>query len=253
MAKTTEPVNRVVTQACLEGLVTAATQKDSIQKYRAGKFSFSPGELLLQPVIPEKTKIALNVANGDSGEDSENAARIYEALSMLTESDASDTRLWTYLSHGPLAAYMSQRWEMPANEDDASNVALRRWLFHGDGRVRAISRNGLSRLWWGAHLTKAPWEIDEFFLPLKSKDPFAYTHLLFEYQDVYEGLMGRSLGRDRHILICTLELLRRNKNLQADRESIRAFLRRLNLECFHTLLGAATLPSAMKTLERCIL
>lgn len=141
---------------------------------------------------------------------------------------------------------------MPANEDDAANVALRRWLFHGDSRVRASSRNGLARLWWGAHLTRAPWELDDFFLPLKSKDPYAYTHLLFEYQDVYEGLMGRSLGRDRHILICTLELLRKDKKLQADRERVRAFLRRLNLECFHTLLGAASYPAAMKILERCV-
>lgn len=245
-----KPMNFVVSDSCLEGLLSDAESGKSHGKYRKDGFKFSKEQLFVQPEVAAEASISLK-ANGKSSDDSDNAARLYMALPTLSEAGASDVRFWVHMTHAPLYDYMRERWPVPSNTEDATGVILRRWMLHEDNRVRAISRNGLARLWWGAHLTRAPWERDPFFAPLKSKDPFAYTQLLFEAQDVFEGLFGRGIGRDRRILIGTLDLLRQDRKLQQDRERVRAFLRRLNLESFHTLLGTVSLKTLMNRLEAC--
>lgn len=246
MTMKNEKLNFVVTEACLDRLAAEAGRAHD--NYVKKGFVFANDETLIQPSIPSTLGIKL-LLDGDAKSDADNAARLYDGLSMLSQTEASDLRLWVYLGHGPFIDYMRKRWPVTKN-DDGTNTILRRWLFHSDGRVRAISRNGLSRLWWGAHLTRAPWESDEFFIPLKKRDPYHYTRLLFTYQDVFEGLFGRSFGRDRHILLCTLNLIDSHPKLQS-REAIRSFLVRLNLASFHTLLGTASLKSLNRSLEAC--
>ena len=244
------PLNRVLTNDGLNRLERGASLKDCQEKYLEGSFLFEKKELYLQVSIPEKAKLALkNPVKNASKCDSENAAVLYDALYMITESEASDVRFWAYLAHSPLYDYMKRRWAIPADSDSAEGVISRRWLFMADTRPRALMRQGLSRLWWGAHLTRAPWEIDDFFLPVKKRDPFHYTKLLFEDQDVFEGLLGRSFGRDRRLLICVLEQIYRDKKLRGNRDRFRDFMRKINLTCVHTVLGISDFEDLMTIMK----
>lgn len=245
--------NYVLSSESLGRIVSGLSDKNAIKVYCTGGFTFKADDLYIHPSIPENIKIELNTDAAGPETDAENAKVIYNALGdKLSSSDASDIRLWVYLSHGPLFKYMQARWPVSDEYEKAVKTVAGRWLFQAYSPVRGLSRHGLSRLWWGARLTRAPWETDEYFAGLKCPDLFRYTKVAFEYQDVFEGLWGRGMGRDRHILIGILEFIRQNKDLHKDREKMRAFFRRLNLEGFHSLLGTTSLKILMRRLEACL-
>src|SRR6266404_3625505 len=47
--------------------------------------------------------------------DSENVRRVFQWLHHLTPVQASDPRLWVYLTHGPYANYTAARWPIDAD------------------------------------------------------------------------------------------------------------------------------------------
>jgi len=58
-----------------------------------------------------------------------------------------------------------------------------------------VNRNALARLWWGAEMVSS------------LTDPTAYTRLMFKNQDLFEAIIGRSLGRFPEALQIILEEL----------------------------------------------
>lgn len=104
--------------------------------------------------------------NEDSKNDAENAIRLYSAMKCLSDTQATDERLWSGLCHGDFWEYMHTRWkESKFNRDPASSL-LWRYFFNMKGGIRrALFRNTLSRLWWIGRLT-----YDE-----SRKDPFELT------------------------------------------------------------------------------
>ncbi len=241
--------NYVLSSESLGRLTDGLRDVNMLNAYRSDGFEFAADDLYLHPSIPENLKVDLNTDSAGSETDAENARIIYNAFRILSASDASDIRLWVYLSHGPLFKYMKTRWPVADDNEKAAKRVAERWLFQNNSPVRALSRHGLSRLWWGAHLTYAPWELDEYFAELECSDQFMYTKVAFEYQDVCEGLWGRGMGRDSHILIGILECFRKNKGFHKDREKVRTFFKQLNLEGFHSLMGTVSLKVLMRRLE----
>ena len=73
------------------------------------------------------------------------APRLHFAL-RLSRRRASDPGVWTWLATGPLKRYMERRW--PKSTKDTKNPW---WHYTG----RDLLRNGISRLWWGAEMTRS--------------------------------------------------------------------------------------------------
>lgn len=248
--KTPDKFNRLVASSCLERLGQEAQNGEWIARYRSAAFAFKPDELHEHPAIPGDLKIALsNPARKAPSADADNAVRIHEALSSLSEVHASDVRLWVYLAHGPMFSYMRTRWPVEGGKDEILSSIESRWLFLNESRPRALMRQGISRLWWAAHLTRAPWEIDPFFKPLQKKEKYAYTRLLFASQDIFKNLLERSFGRERRILIPALAVLDSRGVLTSDRDLSRGFMRRINQACFHTVMAALDLRALLKMLN----
>lgn len=91
----------------------------------------------------------------------ENVKRVYDNLKFLTDSNASDERLWAGLCLGPFFEYVRYRWKIGS----VSSV-LQHYYFNGSKR-RALTRNAISRLWWIGRLTydesrPNKWELTEF-------------------------------------------------------------------------------------------
>ncbi|MFZ3011405.1 MAG: DUF6339 family protein [Minisyncoccia bacterium] len=199
-----------------------------------------PIETLIQSTIktdPEKLKLKYRGKNESASNDLENAIALYEAFPDLTETQASDPRLWTYLTHVTLRDYVFARWPIGGSceqiKTDSKQQAttidfiLSHWFASG-GNDRLLRRNAAARLWWPVHLTHAPWLREpEFFADLKTNDPYRFTKILLSMESIYAEVLERGLGRDNRILITVLEFFEANKSIK--REQIRSFMKELNL------------------------
>ena len=89
---------------------------------------------------------------GESDTDAANAIIVYESLrGKLNRLQATDFRLWSYLTHVCCWEYMKTRWNLDEKSRDT-------WMGRISGRYFIADRspyvrNGISRLYWSAELT----------------------------------------------------------------------------------------------------
>ena len=93
-----------------------------------------------------------------------NAERVYGNLKFLTDSQASDERLWAGLCLGQFWDYVKYRWEI---DKKCTVSSVQQHFFYGFGARRSLTRNAISRLWWIGRLTydesrSDPWELTKF-------------------------------------------------------------------------------------------
>lgn len=92
----------------------------------------------------------LKTENGVA-DDFENMKIIYESLKELTDSQASDERIWAGLAHDYCWEYMQKRWPLPEKKEDMMAHVLNNYFFWNS--TKAVFLNGISRLWWYARYT----------------------------------------------------------------------------------------------------
>ena len=107
--------------------------------------------------------------------DLDNAIILHENL-RLTDSQACDERLWISLCFGKFYDYMQSRWNVKTRTNLNEH-----WLFP-HGQKRSLYFNGISRLYWFAHITydaslKDPYEITKF----------CFTNIQILAQMIYRG------------------------------------------------------------------
>jgi hypothetical protein len=127
-----------------------------------------------------------------------------------------EERLWAHLTHRIFAEYMAVRW--PPKD---ANIVHRRYLFEGNS-FAALSRNGISRLWWAGYLTR-----DE-----GRSDPYELTKVLFLRQDIQVSVLERAMGKCRSARVALLEFIRDNQaQLSEERfgRRVQILVRELNL------------------------
>lgn len=173
----------------------------------------------------------------DSKHDAENAIRIYRWLGALDPVVAMEERLWACMAHWVFPQYMAARWPV-----DGAGTIRRRYLHEGQS-ASALSRHGIARLWWGAHLT-----MDE-----ARRDRFELTRVLYLRQDIQVSLLERSLGKCRRIRTALLDFLKDNHEWLAGANfgrRIQLLVRDLNVLGGVSLLDALPLPMIEDHLRR---
>ena len=115
-----------------------------------------------EPFVEFKDVTEFSLANLDSdltpGEiDLYNCKIIYEKLQFLSESQASDERLWAGLSNATFYEYMRQRWgygygKKPKSAEKEVGAILTRFFYKSSGRS-GFYRNTLAKCWWVGHST----------------------------------------------------------------------------------------------------
>lgn len=166
------------------------------------------------------------VLSPDAEDDAANAEKIFNYL-KISPVQASDPRLWTYLTHVTFFKYVKARWPIDKDDKDKEQKVKDRWL--ATRNSRSFERNAIARLWWTAYATVAPWEQDVYFKDLpEQSDRFIYTKVMFSKQDIATNLLDRRFGRSQHILIAILEFIRTHKELEA-RGLYRSFFKEVNL------------------------
>lgn len=166
-------------------------------------------------VVPEV--IELIIPTGNDKKDLENTKILYDAYRELTPTQASDSRLWTYLTHVTYWDYMKARW--PLKEAKKPNNRIRDRYFLRRLNLEALTRNGLSRLWWYGFLT-----YDE-----NRTNPWELTEVLLSRADLAVGITERGLGCNTNIRTAVLEFLIENPEIKKSEIYSRNILVKLNL------------------------
>ena len=150
--------------------------------------------------------------------EAENAKRVYGNLHFLSDSQASDERLWAGLCLGPFWNYVKYRWEI----DKKCTVAnVQQHFLFGFGARRSLTRNALSRLWWIGRLT-----YDEH-----RSDPWELTKFVCESSDYIMHILERNTSNKptslRHFLSALIEA--KAQGLQMDTTAVGELAKYLNL------------------------
>ena len=85
----------------------------------------------------------------------------YSSLRFLTDSEASDERLWAGLCLTEFWEYTQYRWRIKENPSESN---IRDHFFFGHGARRSLTRNALSRLWWIGRLTYDEQQTNKYLL-----------------------------------------------------------------------------------------
>lgn len=167
--------------------------------------------------------------------DFENTKKLYTALKGISVIQATDERLWTYLTHTVFWNYMRKRWPVESYLDREKPVdAIKERYFFMANRDRALIRNGIARLWWYGYVS-----YDE-----ERNDPFELTRMLLSKLDIAQSLLERSFSRNPDITKAVLSVLMQKEQEESffiEREKFRSLMMYINQ------LGGVTI---LDTLDR---
>lgn len=168
--------------------------------------------------IPVADGITLAMPSGPSDlKDLENTKILYSAFSGLTPAQASDKRLWTYLTHVTFWDYMRKRWPVDEVEKPVNRVRDRYFL--NTTSLESLTRNGISRLWWYGYLTHDP----------KRTNPWELTEILLSRADLAQNVTERAIGSNLQLRIAVLEFLSANPQIMSNELATRELMKGLNL------------------------
>ncbi|WP_238883864.1 DUF6339 family protein [Clostridium sp. YIM B02551] len=147
--------------------------------------------------------------------DLENIRRVYNNMRHLSESQASDERIWTAYTLDEFAEYMKYRWTTK-NERDMEN----RYFFNYSIQ-RSLFRNGIARLWW----------IGKSTYDSKRTDPYELTAFVCKDQDFIENIFGRNFSNNPVIVKALISALidAESEGLIVDRTKVRNITKYVNL------------------------
>lgn len=140
--------------------------------------------------------------------DLENVKRVYKNMRALSESQASDERIWAAYTLSVFADYMRYRWY-----PDSETTMMNRYFFSYSPK-RSLFRNGIARLWWIGHLT---------YDASRPGDKFELTEYVCRKQDNINLLLDINFGNNPDIVRAVIQALidAEKSGIAVDREMIR--------------------------------
>ena len=126
--------------------------------------------------------------------EAKNVEIVYSNLQFLTDSQASDERLWAGLGLSYFWKYIKYRWGI----DGRSSVdTLRNHFFFGMGPRVSLTRQGVARLWWIGRLTYDG----------QRSDSFELTKLVCEQASFIPDILERNTSNNPRIVHAFLDAL----------------------------------------------
>lgn len=118
----------------------------------------------------------------------ENVKMVYETLKFLSDSEASNERLWAGLALGPFWRYVQYRWKL---QKDCTENNIKQHFYYGFGSRRSLIRNGAARLWWIGRLT---------YDDTKPSDPYELTRFVCEKSNYVMSILERNFSNNKAIV-----------------------------------------------------
>ena len=186
MAKKTIQAYHTAALASLEAATRDNLNRYDLNNVWADRVKGAAQTTIDTKIVPRGKIDLLLPAKGDL-KDAKNAIRLHKALPDLTLQAASDPRLWVRLAHVDCWAYMRRRWNVSNAKlkgDTGKQVRYVRQHYFMSGN-RGLTRHGIARLWWYAHLTHDP----------ARTDPYELTNVLLRQLDIAQQIVERTIGR----------------------------------------------------------
>lgn len=189
--------------------------------------------------------------------DYENARLLFEYYKHLTPLQASDARLWTFLTHATHRSYVQERWplapDISENSDTERIAAASRYInekWFTSNSARSLRRNSLAGLWWPVYLSVMPAEgWNDKFRFLHSSDEYHYSRMLLTNADLQLNLLDRKAGWSRNVLLPVLAVLEHKSELLGSRDLYRPFIREINLMMSYRKLGSMPPQRVFETIR----
>lgn len=150
-------------------------------------------------LITSAIEVTLPVLNMDPDyvvSDRENVKIMYDALNMLTLSQATQERLWSGLAHTYFRDYMYYRISKElVNKNDTT---INSKLFFKNGTKRSLFVHGLARLWWVGYATydeentENPYWLTDFFTEkdFSARATIFFSSNLTMNKDITRGILS---------------------------------------------------------------
>ncbi|SFK67296.1 hypothetical protein SAMN04488569_10705 [Marinilactibacillus piezotolerans] len=145
----------------------------------------------------EMEELDLKISNKFQGDlEYENVIKVYTELKYLTNSQASDERLWAGLCLTKFWDYTKIRWNIEENIH-VNNV--KNHYFFGYGAKRSLTRNAISRLWWIGRLT----------YDHTANNPYELTELVCRNSNFIQDTLERNFSNNPKIILPFLRGVKR--------------------------------------------
>lgn len=147
--------------------------------------------------------------------DLENIKIIYSKTKFLSESQASDERLWVGLAFSQFFNYMVYRWPVAVSKDMDNHY------FFAYSKQRSLIRHGLARLWWIGRMTYDDTRVN----------PYELTEFICKDNDYIESILGRNFSNNFIIVKAMLGAVidKEKEGIKIDRFIIRELSKYINL------------------------
>jgi len=170
----------------------------------------------------EVPSFELITSDNPEKDDLENIKILYTNLSKLTDSQASDERLWSGLCHDLFWNYMQKRWPLDKASDKVKYIKKNYFFAHGE--KRSLMTNGLARLWWLGRLT-----YDE----TNEENPFELTEYLSkDFNGKGFPLFGSNFSNNRKLLrslLYTIKSYEITNNVNLSRTQFIEMIKSMNM------------------------
>ncbi|MEK7451170.1 MAG: DUF6339 family protein [Patescibacteria group bacterium] len=194
---------KLLTSPYVEKLKRRAASGFDVGLYMKSGFELDSKNILGNPDIEFPSLIAFKMPDNDGFHDFENSKILFEALKKMNPTQATDYRIWTYLTHATFWDYMRKRSPVENQpEEERAEYVLTHWFVNGINTMD-LMRNNISSLWWCAYLT-----YDE-----TRKDQYELTREVFTMLDYTRNLLPGTQGRNKNFTHALLEFVIENKEL----------------------------------------
>lgn len=181
------------------------------------RYDYDPFEFFME--VPDFELSMLD--NRSIGEiELDNCKILFEHLRKISESQASDERLWAGLCNGVFYKYVRERWKYQQlklkKPDTDTSAVISRFFFSGGGRA-GMFRNTLSKCWWVGKATydganPKHWEMLDIIGPedfaTKVSDIF-YSNNFVANEDILRGICkGLEFYRKKGIKLNVMQNIR---------------------------------------------
>lgn len=128
-------------------------------------------------------KLSFNSEEDIGKIDVNNTITLYSAMKSLTDTQATDERLWSGMCHCDFWDFLQERWQVKDYHNlSDSNVKTRYFFAHN--KKRSLITNSLSKLWWCGRLTYDDKRKDSFELTKYLINDYA-TKMLIIFSNNY--------------------------------------------------------------------
>ena len=142
-------------------------------------YEYFGSEIPFMEYKQEFPEFKLSVNDGDDfGKiDVSNTITLYSAMKSLTDTQATDERLWAGMCHCDFWEFLKERWKVK-NYHDLKDTNIKTRYFFAHNKKRSLITNSLSKLWWIGRLTYDETRNDPFELTKYLETDFATKSLV---------------------------------------------------------------------------